>query len=152
VGVVGVGDPVVWPFGVLFFGLGEGVLPESVGVGGPACGNGGVAGGGGEGCELGGGGVLWVVERVDVDEDGADDLVPLLAGGDVGAGPGVVVSAEPVVEDDGLGVVVVAEVVVEFELGRTAGKVLDGGVDEPDADVVVRAGPAVGGVLYCTPE
>jgi hypothetical protein len=86
-----------------------------------------------------------MVQRVDVDKDGTDDTGPFLSGGDVDARAGVVVSADPVVEDDGLGVVIVAKVVVQLELGWAAAEVLDSGVDEPDADVVLRAGPAVGG-------
>ena len=39
--------------------------------------------GGVEGVEVGLGGVLGVGQRVEIDEDRADDLLPVLAGGDV---------------------------------------------------------------------
>jgi len=88
-----------------------------------------------------------VIERVDIHEDGADELVPIFSGDYVGAGSSDVVSAESIIQDDGLGVVTVAEVGVKFELGGTTGELFDRGIDEPDSDVVPRAGPSVGGGL-----
>ena len=74
-----------------------------------------------------------------VDEDGADDVFPVLAGGDVGVGAAGVVAGGPVVEQRG------GHVVDEVELFGAAADVFGGGVDEVDADVVFGAGPAPGG-------
>ena len=135
-------DPVVGPLRILFLRLREGVLPQRVRVVGPACGDGRIAGRRGQRIQLGLGGGLRIVERVDVDEDRPDDLVPLFTCGNAGA-RAVVVAAVPVVEDDRLGVAVVAEVRVEVDAGRAAAEVFNRRIDEPHADVVLGARPAV---------
>src|ERR1035441_1436143 len=141
--------PVVGPLGVLFLPLAERVLPQSVRVRGPAWRHGWVALGGLERIQFGLGGRLGLVQRVDVDVDGADNLGPFFAGGNLSA-RAVVVAAVPVVEDDGLGVSVVAEVGVEVDPGRAAAEILDGRINEPRADVVFGAGPSIrlGDVLH----
>jgi hypothetical protein len=143
--VVGVGHPVIRPLRIFLLRLRQRVVPQRHRVRVPAQRHNRISRGCRQRIQFGLRGWLGVVERVDVDKDRADDPGPLLAGGDVHARAGVVVAADPVVEDDRLGVVVVAEVVVELQLGRPAAQVLNGRIDEPDADVVLGAGPAVGG-------
>jgi hypothetical protein len=141
--VVDAVDPVVGPRGFDFFRLGDGVVPEGQGIVMPDGGDGGHAAAGGrlELVEVGLGGVLGVGEGVHVDEDGADDVLPLLAVGEVVARAAAVVAGGPVVEQGR------AHVVDEVELLRAAADVLVRRIDEVDADVVLGGGPAPGGEL-----
>src|SRR5205823_1076330 len=69
------------------------------------------------------------------------------AGRDAARRTPAVVRPAPVVQDDRVGVGGVPEVADDLLLGRAATEVLDGRVDEPDADAVLRARPTVGGNL-----
>ena len=61
--------------------------------------------------------------------------------------PPRVVAGAPVIQDDRVGVVVGVKMADQFHLGGAAAEVFGGRIDEPDADVVLGAGPAVGGNL-----
>jgi len=89
---------------------------------------------------------LWVGEMIEVDEDGADDVGPFLAGGDAVVGAAAVVAGGPVIEDDGQVCARAGrgEVVDEVEALRAADDVLSRGVDEVDAHVVLGRGPSPG--------
>ena len=78
-------DPVVGPLGLFLLGLGQGILPQRGGVVLPGGRHGGVAGGGRQRGQIGREGILGIGQGVAIDEDRADDLVPLFAGGDVAA-------------------------------------------------------------------
>ena len=95
---------------------------------------------GGELVEFGWRGILGIGERVEVDEDRADDLLPVFAGGDVVAGAAGVVAGGPVVERE-----VPLMWSMRSSFSGAAADVLVGRVDEVDADVVLGAGPAPGG-------
>ena len=131
-------DPVVGPLGLFPLGLFECILPERGGVLLPGRRHGGVAGRGRQRIEIGLGGNLGVGQRVAIDKDRADDLVPFFAGGDVAAcAPGVVARA-PVIEDGRL------HVADQFQLRGPAAQVFGAWVDEKQADVLLGAGEAVG--------
>src|SRR5262249_23074254 len=76
----------------------------------------------------------------------ADHFRPGLVLGDA-ARAAAVVAAAPVVEQRRRRAGVIVEVAGQLHLRRAAAQVLDGRVDEPDADLVLRARPAVGGDL-----
>ena len=89
---------------------------------------------------------LRVAAGVDVEEKWTDDLGPVFIFADRDGSPAVV-AASPVVEDAGrghLGRVAMAE---KLDLGRTAAQVFEARVDEPEADVLCGARPAVDGVV-----
>ena len=133
-------DPGVGPGGFYSLRLLDGVSPQRELVVTPHLRNGGhtAAGGGGQLVEVGLGGVFGIGQRVEVDEDRPDDMLPVLAGGDVIDGASGVVTAGPVVEHGA------AHVVDQVELLRAAADVLIRRVDEVDADVVLGAGPSPG--------
>ena len=141
--VVNAIHPAVGPLCIFLLPLSQRVLPQGIRVIGPTGWHGWVARRCGQRVEFSLSGGFELVQRVDVNKDGADDLGPFLAGGNLSA-RAVVVAAVPVVEDDRLGIAVVAEVGVEVDAGRATAEVLDGGVNEPRANMVLRTGPAVG--------
>ena len=140
-------DPVVGPLRGFLFGLGEGVLIQGVGIVRPRGRDRRVAGGGGQGFQVRRRRLLGIGHGIDIDKNRADDLVPFLPGGNVAARAAVVMAAFPIIQNDRVRVVIVAVMAVQFQLGRTAAEIFDSGVDEPDADVILGAGPAVGGGL-----
>src|SRR5205823_15103407 len=74
----------------------------------------------------------------------ADHLAPGLARTEY-AGTAAVVAAAPVVQQRRRAAGVDVEVAGQLDLGGAAAEVFDRRVDEPQADVVLRARPAVGG-------
>ena len=95
-------DPAVGPCGLDRLRLLDRVLPQSDAVVVPFRGHGRhpAAVGGRQLVQLGLGGVLGVGQRIEVDEDRADDPPPGLAGGDFGVVARAIVAGGPVVEDD----------------------------------------------------
>ena len=136
-------DPIVGPLGFFLFGLVERVLPQGCSVVLPSWRNGGIAGGGGQRVEIGLRWNLGIGQRVAINKNRADDLAPVFAGGDVALRAAAVVCAAPVIEDDRIGIVVGVEMADQFLFGSAAAQVFDGRVDEPDADVILRARPAI---------
>ena len=95
--------------------------------------------------QLGLGRVLGIGQRIEVDEDRADDVLPVLAGGDVCCRPrhSGRRSSSPARLPDRTAIRS-GHVVDQIQLLRAAADVLVGWVDEVDADVVLGAGPAPG--------
>ena len=89
---------------------------------------------------------LRVAAGVDVEEKWTDDLGPVLAFADRDGSPAVV-AASPVVEDAGGGNLRRVAMAEELDLGRTAAEVFEARVDEPEAEVLRGARPAVNGVV-----
>ena len=89
---------------------------------------------------------LRVAAGVDVEEEWTDDLGPVLAFADRDGSPAVV-AASPVVEDAGGGNLRRVAMAEELDLGRTAAEVFEARVDEPEAEVLRGARPAVNGVV-----
>ncbi len=136
-------DPIVGPLAFFHLRLAERILPQRRRIFSPGGGDGGVAGGGRQRVEVGLRGRPEAVQRIDVNEDRADHLVPLLARGDIARGAAAVMGAAPVIQDDRVRISVVAEMAVQFLLRGAAAEVFDRRVDEPDADMVPGARPAV---------
>src|SRR5262249_31638041 len=80
---------------------------------------------------------------ITVNQHRADDLAPRFALRDVER-TAAVVASHPVVAQRRRGPGVYVEVAGQLHLCRTAAEVLDGRVDDPQADVLLRAGPTVG--------
>ena len=89
---------------------------------------------------------LRVAAGVDVEEKWTDDLGPVLAFADRDGSPAVV-AASPVVEDAGGGNLRRVAMAEELDLGRTAAEIFEARVDEPEAEVLRGARPAVNGVV-----
>ena len=144
VGVIHAVDPVVRPLRGLLFGLGEGVLKQRVRIILPGAWDGRVAGGGGQRLQIRRRSRPGMRQRVDVNKNRADNPAPGLTGGNAAGGTAVVMAAFPVIEDDRIRIIIVAQVAVQFLFGRTAAEIFDGGIDEPDANVILGARPTVG--------
>ncbi len=118
--------------------LGHGVVPQGQGVVAPGLGHGRRARtiGGLQSRKLASRGFLGAIQGIEIDEDGADDVAPLLALRNMITGAAGIVAAGPVVEQGA------AHMVDQVELLGAAADIFAGRIDEVDADMVLGRRPA----------